>query len=301
MIEKRRLGFLLRKLFPLFQAMGIHITRNHFYEPIPDTRTLSDAIWEQDSELIGINLGLDNQVKLLRKLSKLYKHEYEQLPLKKSDTLCSHDYYLSNRFFHSSDGQLLYAMIRYFKPKKVIEVGTGFSTYLIASTLQINSFEESYRSDYLAIDPFPNKIIRNGFPGLSKLIEYKVQEVPVNEFQSLEENDLLFIDSSHVLKIGSDVHYEYLELLPRLKKGVIVHIHDIFLPSEYPKEWILRRYRFWNEQYLLQAFLQFNTNFEVLFSCYCLSKNYPNEFFHAFIPMIFRNSLTSSFYIRKIK
>jgi hypothetical protein len=98
------------------------------------------------------------------------------------------------------------------------------------------------------------------------LIIDKVQNVSLSEFNKLEKNDILLIDSSHVLKIGSDVQYEYLEILPRLKKGVIVHVHDIFSPSEYPREWVLEDYRFWNEQYLLCAFLSFNSAFEVLWA-----------------------------------
>ena len=108
--------------------------------------------------------------------------------------------------------------------------------------------------------------MKNGFPGLSQLVLSKIQDVPLSEFCSLEENDILFIDSSHVLKVGSDVQHEYLEILPRLKKGVIVHCHDIFLPEEYPKNWVLNNYVFWNEQYLLQAFLSFNESFKVLWA-----------------------------------
>ncbi len=139
-----------------------------------------------------------------------------------------------------------------------------------------NKEEDGIDCELIAIEPYPNKILQKGFPGLSKLIKKEVQDVGLDEFYKLNENDILFIDSSHVLKIGSDVQYEYLEILPRLNKGVIVHVHDIFLPAEYPKEWVLKNYRFWTEQYLLQAFLTFNNTFEVLWVGSYMHFKYPD-------------------------
>ena len=152
-----------------------------------------------------------------------------------------------------------------------------------------------------AIEPYPQNILKEGIEGivgLTQLIEKPVQEVPVREFEKLEENDILFIDSSHVLKINSDVHYEYLEIFPKLKPGVIIHIHDIFLPMEYPSQWLNDRHWFWNEQYLLQAFLTFNNNFEVLHAGHYLSKTYGDEM-KSFSPY-FGNNLASSFWMRRI-
>ena len=107
----------------------------------------------------------------------------------------------------------------------------------------------------MAIEPYPNKLLTNGFAGLSDLIATPIQDVPLSTFTDLEANDILFIDSTHVLKTGGDVQYEYLEILPRLKKDVLIHAHDIFLPRSYPREWMYERRWFWTEQYLLQAFL----------------------------------------------
>jgi len=121
------------------------------------------------------------------------------------------------------------------------------------------------------------------------------------EFAKLKENDILFIDSSHVLKIGSDVQYEYLDILPRLSKGVIVHVHNIFLPAEYPKEWVLKDYTFWTEQYLLQAFLAFNDSFEVLWAGNYMHLKYPNELEDAFSSYKRDERLIGSFWMRKIK
>jgi hypothetical protein len=108
--------------------------------------------------------------------------------------------------------------------------------------------------------------LRAGFPGLTRLVGTKVQDVPMAVFEELEANDILFIDSSHVVAIGSDTTREVLDIVPRLKPGVLVHFHDIFSPAEYPRGWVLEEHRFWNEQYLVEAFLSFNDRFEILYA-----------------------------------
>jgi hypothetical protein len=166
-------------------------------------------------------------------------------------------------------------MIRYFKPKRVIEIGSGFSTYLSAKACLLNKEKDGIETELIAIEPYANETLKKGFPGLTTLIQKPLEQVDLSLFQSLVENDILFIDSSHALKIGGDVKYEYLEILPRLKKGVIVHSHDIFLPWEYPKRWIMDEHWFWTEQYLLQAFLSFNSEFEVLWASHYMARKYP--------------------------
>jgi hypothetical protein len=193
-------------------------------------------------------------------------------------------------------------MIRYFKPKKIFEIGAGNSTYLSAQAILKNKEEDNdYECELVAIDPYPPNTLKAGFPGLSKLIPKKVQDIPLSEFKKLSKNDILFIDSSHVLKIGSDVQYLYLEVLPRLNKGVIVHAHDIFLSAEYPKDWVLKDYRFWNEQYLLQAFLTFNNSFEVLWAGSYMHLRHPDKLEEAFSSYKRDKTQPSSFWIRKIK
>jgi predicted O-methyltransferase YrrM len=168
-------------------------------------------------------------------------------------------------------------MIRHFKPKRIIEIGSGYSTRLSAQAILKNrEINASYECELTAIEPYPSEVLRTGFPGLSRLITDEVQSVSLAEFEKLEEKDILFIDSSHVLCIGSDVQYEILDILPRLKKGVIVHFHDIFFPLEYHQEWVLKEMRFWSEQYLLQAFLMFNDSFKVLWTGAYMILNHPD-------------------------
>jgi hypothetical protein len=190
-------------------------------------------------------------------------------------------------------------MIRHFKPKKIFEIGSGNSTYLAAQAVLKNKEENGKGCELIAFEPYPNDVLRAGFPGLSKLIPTKIQNIALSKFSELKENDILFIDSSHVLKIGGDVQYEYLEILPRLNKGVIVHIHDIFLPAEYPKEWVLKKYRFWTEQYLLQAFLASNSAFEVLWGGSYMHLKHPDKLEAAFASYKREVRWPGSFWMRR--
>ena len=266
--------------FRACQRAGFHITRNHFYGPIPDTRTLKDELWLRQSELVGINLNEQGQLELLDQFASRFKQEYDEFP--KDYPSSPHEYYLDNEVFGPVDGEILYCMIRHFQPKRVVEVGSGYSTLLSAQAILKNEEDSGNRAELTAIDPYPNETIRRGFAGLSKLIIAKVENVDMAEFLKLQENDILFIDTSHVLKIGNDVQYEYLEILPSLNKGVIVHIHDIFLPMGYPKKWVQEWRLFWNEQYLLQAFLAFNSDFEVLWAASYMHLRHPEELEEAF-------------------
>ena len=256
--------YLMKRTFPVWQALGLIVLPRHFYEPVPDTRTLREALWQRHSELPGLDMNAQGQLDLLDRFVTQYRSEYERLPREK--TPVPHQYYSRNHRFSSVDGEILYCMIRHFKPRIVFEVGSGYSTYLSAQASLRNADVDGVACELVACEPFPNPVIKAGFPGLTRLLSTAIQDVPSSELERLDENDILFIDSSHVLKIGSDVQYEYLEVLPRLKKGVVVHLHDIFLPAEYPRTWVKRYYRFWNEQYLLQAFLAFNESFEVLWA-----------------------------------
>ena len=267
------------RLFSLCENMGFHITLNHFYQPIPDTRTLKDELWLRQSELVGIDMNEQKQIHLLAQFSSRFKGEYSTFPKRASKP---YQYYTNNNWFGPIDAEILYCMIRYFKPKKIIEIGSGYSTFLSAQAILKNEEESGHKAELIPIDPYPNKVLRSGFLGLSRLISAKVEEVDLSLFNGLKENDILFIDSSHVLKIGDDVQYEYLEILPRLNTGVIVHSHDIFLPMEYPKKWVLEMHQFWNEQYLLQAFLAFNRAFEVLWAGYYMHLRHPEKLEKAF-------------------
>ena len=210
-------------------------------------------------------------------------------------------------------------MIRTHKPRRIIEVGSGYSTYVSARASLTNLQHEGHETAFYAIEPFPNDTLKRGFPGLSLLIQEPVQDVDLGLFQQLEENDILFIDSTHSVRTGGDVLTEYLEILPRLRKGVLVHIHDVFLPRDYPMKWTLTLRWVFAEQYLLQAFLCFNKAFEIVWASSAMALRHADKLERTFphwqgsysrMPARFkvhmctldgRNVWPSSFWIRKVE
>jgi len=262
--------FLDEKYFDLWQEHGFHLLRNDYLSPIPDTRELDDRLWERESELPGIDLRVEEQLERLESVFPRYRSEYDELPYEPGGV--PHQFAFHNAYFTGTDALVLYCMIRHHRPASILEVGGGHSTLLSAQALRENG-----GGRLVTIEPYPSEVLETGFPGLERLIESKVEDVDPAIFGELGSGDVLFIDSSHVSQIGSDVNFLYLEVLPRLRPGVIVHVHDIFLPFEYKLEWVKDRHWFWNEQYLFQAFLAFNSAFEVLFANSYMGHVYPDE------------------------
>lgn len=294
------LAYWLKKLFSTCQKLGFHILPCTCYSPIPNTRALKDNLWNNESELVGVDMKEKEQLELLSLFATKFKSEYEKFPRNKTHK--PHEYYVNNGCFGHVDGEILYCMIRHFRPLRIIEIGSGNSTLLAAQAILKNKQEDNcYECELITIDPYPNETLKRGFLGLSKLIVENVENIPLSEFQKLDENDILFIDSSHVLKIGSDVQYEYLEILPRLKKGVIIHSHDILFPKEYHRKWILEDHYFWNEQYLLQSFLAFNSNFKVLWCASYMHIRHPDKLERAFNSYSREERWPVSFWMRRIK
>jgi len=271
----------IRRTFHFWERLGLHLTMNHHYEPVPDTRKLNEALWTTQSQLAGVVVNEEAQLTLLATFTAAFKHEYDALPREKPSI--PHGFYLGNPAFPSVDAEMLWCMVRYFKPRRVIEIGCGHSSYLSAQALLMNARDDSSRvGELVCIEPTPNAVLKAGFPGLTELITKRVEQVPLSLFDTLDGNDILFIDSSHMLKIGSDVQYEYLEILPRLRKGVLIHVHDIHFPMEYPRNLVLGKRRFWNEQYLLQAFLSFNDSFRMLWAGNLVHVRHPDALAAAF-------------------
>ena len=284
-----------KKYYRLWEKTGFHVTPNHFFFPIPDTNALDKGLWEKESMLVGIDMNMNEQLKLLTQIFPKYQEEYA---FRTAKTSTPYEYYLDNGSFGAVDAEVLHSMIRYFKPKRIIEIGSGFSTYVSARACLLNKEKEEVNTELVAVEPFPNDVLKGGFPGLSALIQKPLEQVDLDLFCSLEANDFLFIDSTHVLKIGGDVKYLYLEVLPRLTKGVIVHSHDIFFPFEYPKSWVLENHWFWTEQYLLQAFLAFNTAFEVLWAGQYMNRKYPKQVSKTF-PSYRKDAFPGSLWIKR--
>jgi hypothetical protein len=268
------------EVFKRWERCGFHVTPVHFYQPIPDTGGLPETLWERPSQLPGIAMNESTQLELLRKHFAKFRDEYERLPTKPPAE--ENRFYVNNTLFGGVDALVAYCMVRHFQPELMIEVGSGFSSLVLGEAAEKNKC-----SALLCIEPFPRKFLRDGFPTLRSLIEKNVQDIDLDFFSQLKSGDILFIDSSHTVKMGGDVNYLFLEVLPRLQPGVIVHVHDIFLPFEYRRDWVLDECRFWTEQYLLQAFLAFNSEFEVLMANSYL-KHYHEEDLKAAFPALDR-------------
>ena len=255
----RSIGFDLDSVFLRFHKLGlragIQIVPNHYYSSVADINYLAKNRnnWAKKSNLPGIISNLDNQIINLKKICIPFQREY----------LGNKNYFkaVSDHFgpgFGFIEAQALHGIIRYYKPNRIIEVGSGVSTYCSLKATEMN-----HHGNITCIEPFPSDKLKS----LSsiELIENEVQKVSLDTFDLLDNNDLLFIDSTHTVKTGSDVNYIILEVLPRLKPGVIIHFHDIFLPYDYQID-ILRAYFQWSETSLLRAFLINNNKSEIIFS-----------------------------------
>jgi hypothetical protein len=244
----------------------VHAPPGHFYSPLPEPSEFQDPanpLFDTSlRELPGIDLNSNCQFSLLDTFFPLFRQF--------SATFGAHDSSDESRFnfdqyyFKEADALVLFAMLSHFKPRQIIEVGSGHSSALMLDTVDGT---DGWNPIITFIDPYPERlqsVLRNDDQLHTRIIEKRVQDVPIEEFLALEDGDLLFIDSSHVSKIGSDVNFLYFEVLPRLKPGVFIHIHDIFWPFEYPHQWIMEG-RAWNEDYLLRALLTGSDMFEITF------------------------------------
>jgi len=247
--------------FRLLQGMGINVTPNHFYWPVPDVAELERREWPIYTTPPGCNFHLREQLDLAKVFASCYVPE-----LKWDERATPDSYHYHNGYFESCDAEVAYCMVRHWKPRRIIEIGSGYSTRVMAQALRANRERDRVPGELLTIDPHPERLPENGLGELVTVVPERVQNLDLALFESLGADDILFVDSSHVVSVGSDVVREYLQIFPRLTSRVLVHLHDIFLPADYPRSAVLENLWFWSEQYLLQAFLAFNPEFEVLWS-----------------------------------
>jgi hypothetical protein len=241
----------------------------HYYQPIIKLDMLPENYINIENELIGVDLDITSQLNLLGQFD--YNEELKRIPLKKTE---EYRPYYDNITFQSGDAEILYNMIRYYKPKKIIEIGSGESTKFARLAIEQNRRDTQNETEHICIEPFEQ-------PWLEKLgitiIRQRVERLDLSLFRELSQNDILFIDSSHVIRTQGDVVFEYLNIIPSLAKGVIIHCHEIFFPREYPLIWIDGWKRFWNEQYLLQALLAHSSRYKPLLSLNFLAHHYRSD------------------------
>lgn len=240
----------------------------HFYSPIVDTVEIqkdAQRVFSVNLQIADIDLNLNGQEEIFERLSL----HASTLPFR-NDPADGIRYHFDNTSYGFGDAFAYWGMVSEYKPQRIIEVGCGYTSALALDALDILRLE----SVCTFIDPFPELLKRVAAPidPRHRIIEDRVQSLNPSIVDELGKNDFLFIDSSHVVKTGSDVHFEIFELLPRLNRGVIVHFHDMFYPFEYPKNWIIDERKSWNELYFLRAFLMYNTKFEILYFNDCFAK-----------------------------
>ena len=275
---------------------GGFVPPGHFYSPIPSLDEVAlreDVIFNRIPRKVpGIDLNTEEQMDMFAS----FKEYYDELPFK-ADKTDSLRYFFENPTYSYSDAILLYCMMRHAQPKRIIEIGSGYSSCVILDTNEI-FFNNNISCTF--IKPYPQlleSLIKENDKERVEIISTKLQDVDLSKFSSLSSRDILFVDSTHVSKVDSDVNYIFFEILPSLSSGVYIHFHDIFYPFEYPKEWIYAG-RAWNENYILRAFLQYNSAFKIIFYNTFLEHYYEQKFISE-MPLCLKNK-GGSIWLKKI-
>ena len=231
----------------------------HYYQPIPNYEDVQESFHTTPQDLPGITLDQSAVEATLKQLGKFAGECHWQEHATREG-----EYYAQNPAFAYSSAMLLHAVIRAYNARRIVEIGGGYSTLISLEALRKNYSDGSFA--LTCIEPYPKAWLRH-LP--IDLHLAKAEEVDLSTYTSLKAGDILFIDSSHIAKLNSDVNFLYLRVLPRLKPGVIIHVHDIFIPYEYPRVHFTKKPpSYWNEQYVLEAFLSGNRDFEILMPGY---------------------------------
>jgi hypothetical protein len=281
-----KIGPLITEHERLRQACGF-VPPGHYYSPIPNWEELRSRAARTEPptsrEIPGIDLRESDQLQLLESLCRYYADQ----PFTAEKT-AGNRFYFENPAYSYSDAILLHCMLRHLRPRRFIEIGSGYSSCV---TLDTNEKFLGGTVDITFMEPFPellHSLMTEPDRSRAHVLPSRLQDVDLRVFEALEENDILFIDSTHVVRVDSDVNRIFFEILPRLKPGVYVHIHDVFFPFEYPKEWLLKGIA-WSEVYLLRAFLQYNSRFRiVLMNTYM--ELFHEPFFRERMPLCLKNT-----------
>jgi predicted O-methyltransferase YrrM len=276
----------------IFYRMGVFPILDHYYEPLFNPSRLRKPL-QNDRNLPGLDLNVSGQLAELKGFS--FNDEILEILARPSHQLT---FSFNQSSFLSGDAEYLYNIIRKHKPSKIIEIGCGFSTLMIQHAIDKNKRENSTcKCEHLCIEPYEITWLES-LP--VTVVRDIVEKADITLFTSLGENDILFIDSSHIIRPQGDVLTEYLEILPVLSPGVLVHIHDIFTPKDYLPEWLKKGTVFWNEQYLVEAFLSFNDRFKVVGALNFLKHHFYAELSEK-CPLLSKEREPGSFWIQRVK
>lgn len=259
LVTQAALRVLKRIPFREVQRLGYHFQRNDFYSPLNDCGFLdtNKDLWKSRPPSIAVDWNRDGQLATARMVAQ-FVTELSDIPDRHPPGKV--EYCWQNDFWNNADAIVQYGLLRALQPRRVVEVGCGWSSLLMKRALDRNDV----RCAVTQIEPYPNPELFAHFPRDWEHHPCILQRAPFGPFEALQEGDICFYDGSHCAKVASDVNWFFFEILPRLAPGVIIHLHDIFLPEDYPDEWIFERGQTWNEQYVLQAFLMNNKDYEIL-------------------------------------
>lgn len=274
------------------QRAGFDFELRSFYSPIPSLDELDERIWAAHSELPGIEFDLDVQLRVVECELGEFIREFNPPRTSSGARL---EYYLDNGLFQAGDAELLYAMIRRHQSRTVLELGAGFSTLVSAAAVRANR-EHGHETRLISCDPYASRVAAETVDGLSELRSVAAERLQESDYSALGAGDILFIDSSHTVRMGGDVIHLLCEVIPRLADGVLVHVHDVYLPYHYPREWYERFGWYWAEQYLLQALLADNRRLAVLIGAHALWRERRQEL-AALIPSVGSGASPLSFWI----
>jgi predicted O-methyltransferase YrrM len=239
----------------------------HFYSPVVDPHEIErrrDDIWPAEPAVRGIDFNDAHHRRVLEEYFPRYLQDYGYPERAPCEDAALTGFFTRNSQFSWLDARALFVLLREWRPRRIIEVGSGYSSLLMAD---VNQRFLDGGCEITCIEPFPRPFLQRGVAGIAKVRVQPVQQLPLATFDALQAGDVLFIDSSHVTKTGSDVNHLVFEVLPRLAAGVRIHFHDVFMPHDYPQHWVVAENRSWNEQYLVRALLMYSSAFEVLFGC----------------------------------
>ena len=274
LVKRGAQGLTRRGLRRAAAAAGYTLVTKHWWGPVPDLDALPPGYFERRSPLSGLSFDVQEQLELVRTALGPFLAEFE--PLTQGDGA---QFNLDNGTFGPVDAEVLYAMTRWKRPRRIVELGSGASTLVLDLARRANE-AGGHPCELTSYDPYPGTVAKlepGRVAAATDLREMSLLELPLEFFAALEANDILFVDTSHAAKTGSDVNYLVLDVLPVLQPGVVVHFHDVFLPWEYPPDWLVNHGAYWTEQYLLQAFLAFNDAYRVLVSAQAMIREFPEE------------------------
>jgi predicted O-methyltransferase YrrM len=252
----------------------------HYYSPVPDNRELAreprrSQVWPTQPRVTpGIDWNADGQ----RRLATEVFARQDRLEFADDESPDATEYWTGNGQYPPLDAWVLEAFLRELRPRRTIEIGSGFSSLV---TARVNRELLGESMTFTCIEPNPRQFLLDGVTGITEVRLEQVQDTPLSLFDELDDRDVLFVDTSHTVKTGGDVVWIYSEIIPRLRPGVVVHIHDAFLPGDYPEQWVREGWG-WNETYFINAFLAFNSAFEILFGAQWMLQNAPDAIERAF-------------------